>query len=95
MVTHVVLFKLSDPSDAVRRKTRETLLNMRQELPMLRAVEVGLNVGDDPRAFDVSLITRFDSLEALADYRDHPHHQRVIAYMKSVTSKSVVVDYQD
>jgi hypothetical protein len=94
MVTHVVLFKLTDPAESVRRRARDVLLDMQHELPMLRSVEVGLNAGDDPRAFDVSLITRFDSMRDLEAYRVHPHHQEVIAHMKSVTSQSVVVDYE-
>ena len=94
MGTHGVLFKLTDPAERVRRETRDVLLDMQHELPMLRSVEVGLNSGDDPRAFDVSLITRFDCMRDLQAYRVHPHHQKVIAYMKGVASQSVVVDYE-
>ena len=94
MVSHVVLFKFQSPVDVACDEARRRLLGMRANVPMLRKIEVGRNVGDDPRAFDLCLITRFDSMADLDAYRVHPEHQAVVSYLKTVTEKSVVADYE-
>ena len=94
MVSHVVLFKFHSPVDAACDEARRRLLAMRARIPMLREIEVGRDVGGDPRAFDLCLITRFDTMAELDAYRVHPEHQAVVAYLKTVTEKSVVADYE-
>jgi hypothetical protein len=91
MFTHIVLFKLTDPSNT--QKVHDLLINMKGKIAELRDIEVGIDIVRSPRSFDVSLITRFDSREDMDTYQVHPVHVEVLKFMKTAVEKAVVVDY--
>jgi Stress responsive A/B Barrel Domain len=93
VITHVVLFKFkAENKDANIAEAKARLEAMAGKVEVLRAIEVGVNVVPSPRAYDVSLITRFDDLAALAVYADHPVHVLVKQFLAGVLEASVVVD---
>ena len=95
MVTHLVFFKLNDPSAENMEATQAKLLSMAGQIPLLRHLEAGVDVIRSERSYDVALITRFDSLADLQAYQIHPYHAgEVIPFMKSVCSSIVAVDYE-
>lgn len=94
MLTHIVLFKLKDRSAANVARAAEVLRSMQGTVPNLRALEVGTNVLESDRAYDIALLTRFDSLAAMEEYQVHPNHVKVIEYMRGVMETSVSVDYE-
>jgi hypothetical protein len=94
MITHIVLFKLADPSPENVQKTKEVLENMEGKIPQLKYIEVGVDVLRTERSFDLSLITKFDSLEDLNAYQVHPVHKEVIAFINTVKDKTIAVDYE-
>lgn len=95
MVTHLVFFKLNDPSAENMEATRTKLLSMAGQIPLLKHLEAGVDVIRSERSYDVALITRFDSLADLQAYQIHPYHAgEVIPFMKSVCSSIVAVDYE-
>ncbi len=95
MITHLVFFKLTDPSPENTAATRGKLLSMEGQIPLLRHIEAGVDVIRSERSYDVALITRFDSLDDLQAYQIHPYHAgEVIPFMKSVCSSIVAVDYE-
>ena len=75
MLTHIVLFKLSERTPENAQKLREVLLGMAGRIPQIRHMEVGVNVVPSERACDVALFQRFDSLHDLQEYQAHPNHQ--------------------
>ncbi len=93
MVTHVVLFKFKDPTAENLGTAAEKLRGLMGVVPTLKALEVGINQVPSDRAFDMTLLTRFASMEDLDAYRTHPKHQEVVAHLKTVVEKSHVVDY--
>lgn len=96
MVTHIVFFKLNNPTKDALDATKDKLLSMNGKIHQLRHIEAGIDVIRSERSYDVALITRFDSLEDLQTYQSHPYHAGdVIPYMKSVCASIVAVDYQD
>lgn len=96
MITHIVLFKLSDPTTNNLESTRNKLLSMDGRIDQLRHIEVGIDLVRSERSFDIALTTKFDSMEDLKSYQAHPYHAgEVIPYMKSVCSSIVAVDYGD
>jgi hypothetical protein len=96
MITHIVLFKLKEPSIENLTATRSTLLSMEREIPLLRHLEAGIVVIRSERSYDIALVTKFDSLEELQTYQVHPYHAGVVVpHMKSVCSSIVAVDYQN
>lgn len=95
MTTHLVFFKLTDPSVENLAATRAKLLSMDGQIPFLRYLEAGIDVIRSERSYDVALITRFDSLDDLQAYQVHPYHAgEVVPFMKSVCSSIVAVDYE-
>lgn len=95
MITHIVLFKLANPTAETITQTRDKLLSMDGKIDQLRHLEVGVDVIRSERSYDIALTTRFDSLEDLQAYQIHPYHAgEVIPHMKSVCSSIVAVDYE-
>ena len=95
MISHIVLFKLTDPTVENLTATRNKLLSMDGKIDLLRHLEVGVDVVRSERSYDIALTTRFDSLEDLQAYQIHPYHAgEVIPHMKAVCSAIVAVDYE-
>jgi hypothetical protein len=94
MITHIVCFKLKEPTPENIATTRDLLLSMEGKIDELRHLEAGADVIRSERSYDIALVTRFDSLDALQAYQVHPYHAgTVIPHMKSVCSAIVAVDY--
>lgn len=92
MLTHIVLFKLKDRRDS--QKARDVLLGMKGRIPHLRHIEAGIDVLHSERSYDLSLVTKFDSLKDMKAYQAHPVHVEVLKYITSVRDSSVTVDYE-
>ncbi len=95
MISHIVLFKLADPTAENLAATRDKLLSMDGKIDLLRHLEAGVDVVRSERSYDIALTTRFDSLADLQAYQIHPYHAGVvIPHMKAVCSSIVAVDYE-
>jgi stress responsive alpha/beta barrel protein len=95
MITHIVLFKLADPTAENLATTLNKLLSMDGNIDLLRHLEAGVDVVRSERSYDIALTTRFDSLEDLQAYQIHPYHAgEVIPHMKAVCSSIAAVDYE-
>ena len=95
MITHIVLFKLKERTPEGVDKARDILLSMEGKIEQLRHLEVGSDLIHSERSADVSLVTKFDTLEDLQGYQVHPYHADVVAaYMRSVSASVVSADYE-
>jgi len=95
MITHIVLFKLSDPKPDTIAATRDLLLSMDGKVPQLRQLEVGVDLIRSERSYDIALVTLFDSLDELKAYQVDPYHAgTILPHMRSVCSAIVAVDYE-
>jgi len=96
MITHIVLFKLSNPTPDTVATVRDKLLSMDGKIAQLRHLEAGIDLIRSERSYDVALVTRFESLDDLQAYQVHPYHAgEVVPLMKSVCSSIVAVDYEN
>ncbi len=95
MITHLVLFKMKDPSKEALEKTKKRLLSMDGNVPQLRYLEVGIDELRKGRSYDISLITRFDTWEDAEGYQKHPFHQKIAQFMHETADKAVRIDYED
>ena len=94
MVKHIVMFDFKDENKKENlEKAKVMLENLMDVVPTLKSMEVGLNFSEEARAMDLSIITEFESKEALNLYANHPEHLEVVAFIKTVVSASKVVDY--
>ncbi len=95
MITHIVLFKLAEPTPEKIAAVRDRLLSMQGRIDLLRHLEAGTDLIRSERSYDVALLTRFDSLEDLQAYQVHPYHAgEVVPFMKANCSSIVAVDYE-
>lgn len=94
MITHIVMFKLKDRSEESVERTASVLRAMEGQIPVLRHLEVGVDVLRTERSYDIALVTKFESLEALNEYQVHPVHKKVIEHMNEVRESSIAVDYE-
>ncbi len=94
MIKHVVFFKLQNGSDDSREILKNKLEAMRGEIETLKSIEVGIDTNRSDRAWDVCLITEFDTKEDLKSYASNPIHLEVIKYIKSNNIVTSVVDYE-
>ncbi|RMG76986.1 MAG: Dabb family protein [Chloroflexi bacterium] len=93
MITHVVFFKLVTPNQETAQTIKSKLMALPKRIPQIKHYEVGINVIESARNYDLALISQFDTLEDLNTYQAHPEHQEVVNYIKSVTSSIIAVDY--
>ena len=94
MITHIVCFKLKVGSPESVERTAQVLRDMEGRIDELKYLEVGVDVLRSDRSYDIALITKFDSMEALNAYQVHPVHQKVIEHMQQVREASVAVDFE-
>ncbi len=90
MLQHIVMWRLHDKAQAPQLIAR---LQALADLPMVGALEAGLNISPRPVAWDVVLVSSFADEAALEAYRVHPDHQAVVSYLADLAADTAVVDY--
>ena len=95
MLVHVVMFKLKDRTQEQAQALKAKLDALPAKIDLIQSSEVGINMVESVRAYDVVLISKFDSLESMQAYQVHADHQEVLAYVREVTDGIVAVDYVD
>lgn len=74
MFTHIVLFKLKEPTKENLEFIEKTLLSMNGQIKELKELEVGIDVVRSDRSYDIGIITRFDSKEDYLAYDEDEFH---------------------
>lgn len=94
MIVHIVMFEFKDENKEQNiAQTKEMLEALPSKIEELVSMEVGVNFDSSARALDLSLYSKFATKEDLQTYATHPAHLEVVAFIKSVTLSSKVVDY--
>ena len=95
MVKHIVCFKLKDNSEENCKKAQEVLLSMKDNVELLRDLQVGVDFLHSERSCDVVLEVVVDDRAALEAYQNHPYHVNVVKkHMHAVRESSVSADYE-
>jgi len=99
MITHVVMWRFRDSAEGNEKaanllKAKRMLDELPGLIPEIRQMQVGVDVVHSAQSYDLALVARFDTLDALTRYRDHPEHQRVVRFLRSVHVGRVVVDFE-
>jgi hypothetical protein len=93
MIKHIVFFKLNDNSEKNKKLVKDKLLTLKDNIKVLKHIEVGINFAKEDRAYDLALITEFESKEDLDAYALDQFHQNVIKFIKTVANDTKVVDF--
>ena len=95
MIKHVVCFKLKDNSIDEKEKATNVLMSMVTKVPQIWGIEVGQNVVESHRSYDLILQVVVEDLKKLEEYQNNPYHVDVVKkYMHQVIESSVAVDYE-
>ena len=94
MIKHIVMWKFKEGEYDNMLLFRERLLALKEQIPEIRAMEVGININPSERSFDAVLVSEFDSLEALKAYSVNPLHVAVSDFCKTIRTQSASVDYE-
>jgi hypothetical protein len=92
------MFKLKDRADGCDKEENIIALKAKLEaLPAqieeIKSFEVGVNTIEAGVAYDLVLVSLFESKEALFSYQNHPEHLLVASFVGKVCDSRVVVDY--
>ena len=97
MIKHIVLWKLKEFAEGADkaenvRKLKAMLEALPGKVPVIRALETGVNGIPSEAAWDVALIAEFDSPEDLDIYQKHPEHVKVAEFVGKVRTERALVD---
>jgi hypothetical protein len=99
MIKHVVMFKLKkydsdSEKQAVISNIKEALLGLKGKIDELKYIEVGANYDLATKAYDLCLISHFESVEQLDVYRIHPKHLKVLELIGQHAVERAAVDFE-
>jgi len=94
MIKHIVSFKLKDEAKDKTSLIKNLLERLPSKISEIKYFEVGVNISDSPTAFDIVLISEFESIDSLKNYQVHPEHLKVTDVIRLHKTSSMVVDYQ-
>ena len=95
VVKHIVCFKLKNPSDEECKKTKEILMSMKDNVPLIRDIEVGIDLLHSERSYDIILQVVLDDFDALEKYQNDEYHCSVVKkHMHAVRENSIAIDYE-
>ena len=87
MIKHIVMWKLTNPTEAPRFK--EMLETCKGVVPGMREFEVAVQADGFEANHDVALYSVFDDMASLQSYIVHPRHKEVVATLPARASRSV------
>ena len=94
MIKHIVSFKLKDGSKDKLNLIKDLLETLPSKISEIKYLEVGINISDSPAAYDLVLISEFNSVESLNNYLIDPEHIKVTDVVRLHKENSMVVDYK-
>jgi len=100
MIKHVVMWEFKDFAEGKDREknieiAEKKLLSLKDLVDQIKFIEVGKNINQSEAAYDLVLITEFESLTDLDEYQNHPEHKKVAAFIGKTAAKRVLVDYKN
>ncbi|ACM92287.1 stress responsive A/B Barrel Domain superfamily [Nautilia profundicola AmH] len=92
MIKHVVLFKTKE--NAPLEIFKEKIENLKNDIPEIINIQVGIDIKFDPNSSDFCVITDVKNINDLEIYAKHPKHLEVISYIKPYIIERKVVDFK-
>jgi hypothetical protein len=99
MIKHIVLWKLKDFAEGASREQNAKRMKLelealKKKIPLIRHIEVGINMMPSEGADDVALYSEFANEQDLDSYQKHPEHIRIADFVAKVRESRAVVDYR-
>ncbi len=94
MIRHIVFFKIEEKNEDFKKELKNKILSLKNKIDVIKYYQVGINFSKEERAYDLALISDFDTKEDLFTYANHPEHLKVISLVKSKSITTKVVDFE-
>lgn len=94
MIVHIVMFKFKPDLPDAAQSAYALLSALPPKIDVIRTYELGLNIIESERAYDLSLYSTFDSLDDLDAYIYHPEHQAAVGKITPTLAGIHSVDYE-
>ena len=94
MIRHIVFFKLKDNSKANKQRIKDVILPLKEKIDVIKFYQVGINFANEERAYDLALVSDFNTIDDLNNYASHPEHLKVISSLKDEGITTKVVDFE-
>lgn len=98
MVKHIVMWTVKEGLGNTKEqnavKLKEMLEALKEKIPFIKKLEVGINYAADDAAYDVVLYSEFESRKDLEMYIVHPDHQALKDFIINIRDKRCFVDYE-
>ena len=92
MIRHIVMWKFRTGTEDQQEQFLTGLAALQGVIPQLLRSEVVRSVGEGN--YDAALISEFESLETLEQYKVDPRHKAVSALCKSIRTDRAAVGYE-
>jgi quinol monooxygenase YgiN len=98
MIKHIVMWKLKEHAEGNDKKAnalimKEKLEAMKNLVPGMLKLEVGIDMGLDVSENDVVLYSEFEDEASLSAYQATPEHKAVIPFIGAVRETRNALDY--
>jgi hypothetical protein len=98
MIKHVVMWKMREEAEGNTKAAnitlmKEKLLALKETIPQINSLEVGININPADAAYDITLISTHKNESELKEYIANPAHQDVLGFILKVIADRKVVDY--
>jgi heme-degrading monooxygenase HmoA len=97
MIKHIVMWNVQGETLEAKahnaQRLKRAFEGLREQIPGLLRLEIGLDESGVDYACDAVLYTEFESRQALADYAEHPAHVRVRRELEGVRTARHQVDF--
>ncbi len=99
MIKHIVMWKFKSFAEGAAKrdnlmKVKAMLEALPDKIDYIREMKVEVNVNPKEGMYDAVLISAFDSLEDVNNYRVHPEHKKISAFVALVREGRASVDYE-
>ncbi len=98
MIRRVVLWRLKAQSEEQKHqdaaRIKQALESMRNKIPGMISITVGINTCQSADASDVVMQVDFSNQEALDAYETHPEHEKVKPIVGPLREERRVVEYE-
>lgn len=99
VIKHIVVWCFKDEALGVPKaenlaRAAAAIEALRDLVPEVRRLEIGVDIGADHDPADLALYVEFDSVEDLHAYQAHPEHVKVAQLIGEMRETRAVVDYE-
>lgn len=96
MIKHIVCFKIKEEYKNRIQEAKETLLSMKDNVPLLKSIKVGVDFLHSNRSYDLILEVELENIDDLEKYQNDPYHCNVVKkLMHEIREASISIDYEE